>query len=178
MAKPKPNTIRPILPVKDLRPIEIQFNRLDASHQHPTNRLLHFICIPLMMFGLLALAWAIPFPQLKFLAAYQGYLNWASFVIAFWVYYTLKRSPLLSYLMLFVLFAFSYAVMQLANWEQAGGIPLIWTATIIIALSAIGQFIGGSIEGNKKSFDDDRALFLITPIWALHGIFKKWGLKY
>ena len=178
MAKLKPNTIRPILPIKDLRPIEVQFNRLDASHQHPTNRLLHFVCIPVMVFGVLALAWAIPFPQFKLIAAYKGYFNWASFVIAFWVYYTLKMSPLLSYLMLFVLFAFSYGAMLLANWGQAGGLPLIWTATMVIAVAASGQFIGGNIEGNKQSFEDDRQLFLITPIWALYCIFKKLGLKY
>jgi hypothetical protein len=89
---------------EDLRPVEVYFNRLNASHQNPTNRLLHFICIPLMLFGILGIAWAIPFPYIKFIGSYNGFFNWASFLIAFSVYYTLKLSPNLSYTMLLVLF--------------------------------------------------------------------------
>jgi len=179
MAKFKSVTIKPTsAKQEDLRPVEIHFNRLNKSHRQPTNQLLHFICVPVMVFSVLGLAWAIPFPQFKFMAAYQGYFNWASFVIAFWVYYTLKLSPVLSYLMLFVLFGFSYGVMQLSLWEQAGGIPLIWVSTLFFGLAWLGQFIGGNIEGNKQSFEDDKQLVLITPIWVLHFLAKKIRFKY
>ena len=163
---------------KDLRPVEVYFYRLNASHQNPTNRLLHFICIPIMLLGILAIAWAIPFPYLKFIGSYNGFFNWASFLIAFSVYYTLKLSPNLSYTMLLVLFVLSYAVSKLAEWQLAGGLPLIWVGTILVALAWIGQFAGGKIEGKKESFADDKQLVLITPIWVLHFLATKIGLKY
>ncbi|WP_374950298.1 DUF962 domain-containing protein [Mucilaginibacter sp.] len=179
MAKQHSSTSKRTIPVKEnLRPVEVYFNRLNKSHQHPTNRLLHFICVPLMLFGLLAITWAIPFPYIKFLGQYNGFLNWASFIIAFSVYYTLKSSPNLSYTLLLVLFGLSYGVSKLAEWQLAGGPPLIWVGTAIFALSWLGQYIGGKIEGNGSSFDDDKKLVLYTPIWVLHFLAKRIGLKY
>jgi uncharacterized membrane protein YGL010W len=163
---------------EDLRPVEVYFNRLNASHQNPTNRLLHFICIPLMLFGILGIAWAIPFPYIKFIGGYNGFFNWASFLIAFSVYYTLKLSPNLSYTMLLVLFVLSYGVSKLAEWQLTGGLPLIWVGTILFAIAWLGQFIGGQIEGKKESFADDKQLVLITPIWVLHFLAKKIRLRY
>jgi len=178
MAKQHSNFKKTIPINENLRPIEVHFNRLNASHQHPTNRLLHFICVPLMLFGLLCIAWAIPFPYIKFLGQYNGMFNWASFLIAFSVYYTLKASPNLSYMLLLVLFALSYGVSKLATWELSGGVPLIWVGTAIFAIAWLGQYIGGKIEGKEASFNDDKQLVLYTPIWVLHFLAKKIGLKY
>jgi len=178
MAKQHSITKRNIQIKENLRPVEVYFNRLNASHQHPTNRLLHFICVPLMLLGILGIAWAIPFPYIKFLGQYNGMFNCASFFIAFSVYYTLKLSPNLSYTMLLVLFVLSYGVSKLAAWEIAGGPPLIWVSTGILAVAWLGQYIGGNLEGNKRSFDDDKQLVLYTPIWVLHFLAKKIGLKY
>lgn len=175
----KLNTIRPIFPAKeDLRPVDVHFNRLNASHKQPTNRLLHFICVPLMLFAALGIAWAIPFPYFEFLGSYNGMFNWASFLIAFCVYYTLKLSPILSYTMLIILFILSYGVSRLAAWELAGGVPLIWVCTLLMALAWLGQFLGGKKEGNSASFRDDTQLVLLTPIWVLYRLFKKLGWKY
>ena len=179
MAKPKPNTIKPVLPKKEeQRPIEIYFNRLDASHQQPLNRTLHIISILLMIFSILGIAWAIPFPTLKFLGAYNSYFNWYSFVIAVAIYFYLKLTPLLSYIMLLVMFVLSYGVMQLAAWQALGG-PALWMISLgLFILSWIGQYAGSKIEGNPQSFKDDLQLAFVTPLWAMYNIFKKIGLKY
>jgi uncharacterized membrane protein YGL010W len=177
MAKSR-TTLKPIPVKENLRPIEVYFNRLNASHKNPTNRLLHFTGIPLMLLGVLGIAWAIPFPYIKFLGQYNGMFNWASFVIAFSVYYTLKLSPNLSYAMLIILFILSYGISQLAALELAGGPPLIWVSTGILATGVLLQYMGGNIEGNKRSFEDDKQLVLITPIWVLHFLAKRIGLKY
>ena len=104
--------------------------------------------------------------------------NWASFLIAFCVYYTLKLSPILSYTMLLVLFALSYGLSRLAAWEIAGGPPMIWVCTFTMALAWLGHYIGGKKEGNEASFSDDKQLVLITPIWVLYSLFKSLGWKY
>ncbi|MBK0378401.1 Mpo1 family 2-hydroxy fatty acid dioxygenase [Mucilaginibacter segetis] len=179
MARSGKKVYNPVSPKKeDLRPVDVYFNRLNASHQQSTNLLLHFIGVPLMVLGALAIAWAIPFPHFSFIGKYNGYFNWASFLIAFWIYYTLKLSPMLSYLMLFLMFGFSYGVMELSAIEQISGIPLIWIGTFILALAALLQFIGGKTEGKPSSFNDDKQLVLITPIWVLHFLTKKIGIRY
>lgn len=178
MGKFKPVILKPSVPPKDQRPVDVYFNRLDASHQHPTNRLLHYICIPLMLFAALGIAWAIPFPYIKFLGSYNGMFNWASFLIAFSVYYTLKLSPILSYTMLLVMFVLSYGVSRLAALELAGGPPMIWVCTVLMGLAWLGMFIGSKKEGKEASFQDDKQLVLYTPIWVLYSFFKRFGWKY
>jgi uncharacterized membrane protein YGL010W len=168
----------PSASVTNKRPVDIYFAKYAESHQNPTNKLIHWICVPLIVFSLFGLLWAIPFPYLKFLGSYNGYFNWASFLIGFSVYYYYKLSPVLSYFMLLVLMIFSFGVIQLDQWQKAGG-PALWlTCLVIFLLSWIGQFIGHKVEGKKPSFLDDLKFLLIGPIWLLHFILKKYSIKY
>jgi uncharacterized membrane protein YGL010W len=160
------------------RAVDVYFAKYAESHQNSTNELIHFICIPLIVFSLLGLVWSIPFPSLSFLGAYNGVFNWASFLIAFSIYYYLKLSPMLSYLMLFILFGFSYAIIGIEHWHKTGG-PALWQVSLIIFLiSWVGQFIGHKIEGKKPSFLDDIKFLLIGPIYLLHLVLKKLSIKY
>ncbi|RYU89985.1 DUF962 domain-containing protein [Mucilaginibacter terrigena] len=167
-------------PVKpgDKRKIDVYFDRLDASHQNQTNRLLHWFFVPLMVLGLLGMAWALPFPHIGFLGKYNGYFNWASFLIAFAMYYYLKLSPLLSYFALFLLFGLSYGVMQLEVYEKTGGTPLAMVSVLVLFIGLTGQYIGGKIEGKEASFNDDTKLLAVTPIWVLYSLTKRFGLRY
>ncbi len=158
--------------------VDMLFDKYAESHQNPSNEIIHWICVPLIVFSLLGLVWAIPFPHIGFLGKYNGYLNWASFLIAFSVYYYLKLSPVLSYLMLLLIFGMSMIIVQLEKWEASGG-PALWLVCLVIFVIAwIGQFIGHKIEGKKPSFLDDVKFLLIGPIWLLHFICKKVGLRY
>ena len=160
------------------RPVDIYFDKYAESHQNPTNKLIHWICVPLIVFSLFGLVWAIPFPHLKFLGQYNGFINWASFLLAFSCYYYYRLSAVLSYLMLLVLFAFSYGVIKIVDIQNAGG-PALWLVCLIIFVVAwIGQFIGHKIEGKKPSFFDDLRFLLIGPIWLLHFILKKYSIRY
>lgn len=162
----------------DARPVDVYFAKYAESHQNHTNEAIHFICIPLIVFSLLGLVWSIPFPKLDFLGSYGDMFNWASFLIAFSIYYYLKLSPVLSYLMLFILFGFSYGIIKLDDWHKAGG-PALWLVCLIIFfISWIGQFIGHKIEGKKPSFLDDIKFLLIGPIYLLHLILKKLAVRY
>lgn len=164
--------------VVEKRPVDIYFDKYAESHQNPTNKLIHWICVPLIVFSLFGLVWAIPFPYLKFLGRYNGFVNWASFLLAFSCYYYYKLSPVLSYLMVLVLFAFSYGVIEILGLQKAGG-PALWLVCLIIfVLAWIGQFIGHKIEGKKPSFFDDLQFLLIGPIWLLHFILKKYSIRY
>ncbi|MBB2149433.1 Mpo1 family 2-hydroxy fatty acid dioxygenase [Pedobacter gandavensis] len=158
--------------------VDVLFDKYAESHQNHTNEMIHWICVPLIVFSLLGLVWAIPFPYLAFLGKYNGFVNWASFLIAFSVYYYYKLSPIMSYLMLLLICLMSFFIVMLEKWELAGG-PAVWLVCAVIFVGAwIGQFIGHKIEGKKPSFLEDVKFLLIGPIWLLHFICKKIGLKY
>ena len=164
--------------IEPKKKVDQLFDKYAESHQHPSNELIHWICVPLIVFSLLGLVWAIPFPQLGFMGKYAGYINWASFLIAFSVYYYYTLSPVLSYLMLILIVAASAAIVSLEQWQNTGG-PALWlVCAVIFVLSWIGQFIGHKIEGKKPSFLDDVKFLLIGPIWLLHFICKKIALRY
>jgi uncharacterized membrane protein YGL010W len=160
------------------RPIDKYFAKYAESHQDDTNKTIHWICVPLIVFSLLGLIWAIPFPHLAFLGQYNGFVNWASFLIAFVIYYYYRLSPILSYAMLLVLFVFCAAITGLENLEQSGWIPMWQVCIAIFTLAWVGQFIGHKIEGEKPSFIDDLKFLLIGPLWLMHFIFRKAGIPY
>jgi uncharacterized membrane protein YGL010W len=55
----------------------------------------------------------------------------------------------------------------------------MWQSCLIIFVAAwAGQFIGHKIEGKKPSFFDDLKFLLIGPIWLIHFLFKKAGIRY
>jgi uncharacterized membrane protein YGL010W len=164
--------------VSSVRLVDKYFDKYSESHQNDTNELIHWICVPLILFSIFGLIWSIPFPHLVFLGKLNGSFNWGSFMIAFLVYYYYKLSPVLSYAMLLVLLIFTGAVVGLEEWYAAGGLPLWETCLIIFILAWVGQFIGHKIEGKKPSFLDDVRFLLIGPIWLLHFLFKKAGVKY
>ena len=158
--------------------LDILFDKYAESHQDPTNKLIHWICVPLIVFSILGLVWAIPFPHLEFLGKYNGFVNWASFLIAFSIYYYYKLSPVMSYFMLLSVFVMSFFIVQLEKVEASGG-PALWVVcAVIFVLAWIGQFIGHKIEGKKPSFLDDVKFLLIGPIWLIHFICKKIGVRY
>lgn len=165
--------------IEHLRPVDAYLDQYAESHQNPTNKLIHWFCVPLIVFSLLGLVWAIPFPYLTGLGSFNGFINWASFLIAFAIYYYYRLSPVLSYAMLLVVFTFSAAIVMLEKLHINAGWPAMWQVCLLIFIvSWVGQFIGHKIEGKKPSFLDDIRFLLIGPICLLHFVFKKAGLKY
>lgn len=156
------------------RPVDRDFEEYDSVYRGAKNSYILLLAVPLMMFGLMALIWAIPFPHIAFLGKYNGYLNWASFLIAALIYYHLKLSPMVSYLLLFMLFGFSYGIIQLEQVEKAGGMQL-WLAGLILSTFGIGLQIwifntiklGGVFNLLRKS-----------STWFIVTILKAIKLKY
>ena len=161
------------------RLVDVYFDKYSESHQNHTNELIHWVCVPAIVFSLFGLVWAIPFPYLELLGKYNGYVNWASFLIAFAIYYYYKLSPILSYFMLLLMMFFSAGIVSLENMHNTEGWPSMWQVCLgIFVIAWIGQFIGHKIEGKKPSFLDDLKFLLIGPIWLLHFILKKAKIKY
>ncbi len=163
---------------EEIRPIDLLFAEYSTYHQNPVNRLLHWIFVPLLLFSIIGLVTAIPFPHLAFLGKYNMFINWFSFLLAGSIYYYLRLSPLLSYLMLFMIGIMYFFIVQLEYIEQGGG-PALWQVSLcILAVSLIGKFIGYKIEGKMPPFLSSLKFLFIGPIWLLHLILRKFNLKY
>ncbi|TSJ40261.1 DUF962 domain-containing protein [Mucilaginibacter corticis] len=169
MKKPQPQTVK--------RPIDIVIDEYDSFHQKPSNRIVNYICVPLIVFSVVGFVWSLPFPQLKFLGPYISFLNWASFLIAFTIYYYMKLSPILSYIMLLILFGLVYIVIQVQTAERSGTL-LPQVCVFIFVMANIAQFIGYRIEGKKPTFANEFKFMLTAPVWLLGLVMKKVGVKY
>ena len=160
------------------RPIDVIIDEYAAFHQKPVNRVINYICIPLIVFSVVGFVWSLPFPQLKFLSVYNGYLNWASFLIAFTIYYYMRLSPVLSYITLLFLFTITFGVTQVQAIQGSKGYLLPQLCVFLFVMANIAQFIGYRIEGRKPTFSNEFKFILTAPVWLLSLVLKKFGIKY
>ncbi|MEO3404406.1 Mpo1-like protein [Mucilaginibacter sp. CAU 1740] len=161
----------------DERPVDRHFREYAASHQDPVNTGIHYFCIPLLAFSLFGLIWAIPFPHLPFLGVYNGYFNWASFVIAIVIYFYLKLSPIISYFILFILLGFSYGIMELVNWQQTSG-PAMWMLCLSIFIPSVSALlIGNSRESTYAQNGLNIKSLVIAPAYLLNQLLNKLRIK-
>lgn len=149
------------------------FDAYGQSHQNKTNKLIHWVCIPLIIFSLFGLLLAIPIPS----AMFSFYFNAASlvFLLALVFYFRLSLS-------LFAGFFIIGGLMLLGNLKLFAALgfsnsKLALVSLIIFVVAWIGQFIGHKIEGAKPSFFEDLQYLMIGPAWLLQFIYKKIGIK-
>ncbi len=143
------------------------------SHQNATNKLIHWICVPTIMFSLLGMFYTIPFP-----GGVGLFSNWAVVFVGLTLIYYLTLS-----IPMFVGFILVGGGMALGNHFLAEAlvstaIPYIFVCLGIFVVAWIGQFVGHNIEGKKPSFIKDLQFLLVGPAWLMHFIFKKVGIKY
>lgn len=141
-----------------MRNVDRLFDRYGESHRNPANKTIHWICVPLITWSVIAFAWAwSPF------AAYV--------VIALAVIFYLWLSPTIALGMLAVSAALIYPMLLLGRY--------VLVAAIVVFVGAwIGQFIGHRIEGRKPSFFEDIKFLLVGPAWLLAAIYRRLGIPY
>ena len=154
--------------------IQIVIENYSNSHKNLTNRQIQWICIPLLTFGFLGMIWSIPFPYLEFLGKYNGFVNWASFVIAISVYYYYKLSPLLSYGVLLMVFTFSAGIVGLEKLHSNHNWPPMGTLSMcIFILGLVFQYIGYKSEGKIPDLLSSFKSFLNGPLWLTYQLIRK-----
>ena len=148
------------------------FAEYGESHQNPTNKTIHWICVPAIVASLLALIWSIPVPTVM---NEVPFLNWATILIAISMLFYFRLSIPLAVGML----VFSSAVIAvIVAYEQTDIAPLWQAALAVFVIAWVGQFIGHKIEGKKPSFFQDLQFLLIGPAWLLGFIYRRLGIKY
>lgn len=154
-----------------MRTLQQWVGEYSESHRNPSNKLIHWICVPLIVWTVTALLWVIPVPAGAGVPAGGWALLAAILAIGF--YASLSwRLALVMTLVFAVNLGLSWAVAQ-----QFGATVLLWTAVGVFVLAWIAQFIGHEIEGKKPSFLTDLAFLLIGPAWIANYVCLKLGVR-
>lgn len=141
------------------RDIDTLLGKYSESHLNHTNEIIHFVCVPVIVFSLLGILWAIH-PLVAVAAA-----------VASMAYY-IKLSKN---------FAIGMGVMALLMLGLLALLPKVVILPLSIAifvLAWIGQFIGHKIEGKKPSFLDDLRFLLIGPLFVLSFLYRRLKLAW
>jgi uncharacterized membrane protein YGL010W len=128
------------------------FDEYSDSHQDKTNKLIHWVCVPTILFSIIGL-----------IAHFSALLT-ALLVVLTLVFY--------ARLDLVLAVAMSVLILVMA-W-------LIWVLPVgvgfyigVFILAWIGQFYGHKIEGKKPSFFKDLQFLLIGPLWCMDAYLAK-----
>jgi uncharacterized membrane protein YGL010W len=160
-----------------MRSADEWFEAYGESHQNPTNKAIHWICVPVIVFATMGLLWAVPIPGLGALLGPElaPYANLGSLTmigVTFGFYMRISLSIAL----------FMIAFTLLCLWGiialDESSLSLWQVSAAIFVIAWVGQFIGHQIEGKKPSFFEDLQFLFVGPAWLVHFLYKKLGIPY
>ena len=143
------------------------------SHRNAANKLLHWICVPVIVVSLVGLLWSLPVPQA--LRAVSPLLNWGTLAAG------RGRAVLLRDVVV------ARARHGAVRWRGAlcdrlacRHLPWpLWIVCLALFVVAwIGQFIGHHYEGKRPSFFKDLQFLMIGPLWLLSFVYRKLRIPY
>ena len=136
------------------RAIDTLLAKYSESHLNHINEIIHFVCVPVIVFTLLGIVWWIhPLAAVAVTCA------------SLWYYFQLSQP-----------FAIGMLMMSAADAGPAQAMPpatVLPLSIAIFVLAWIGQFIGHKIEGKKPSFLDDLRFLLIGPLFVLSFLYRR-----
>jgi uncharacterized membrane protein YGL010W len=140
------------------RKVDQLLTHYGSSHTHPTNELIHFVAIPLIMLSLCGLLFALhPWAAYAFIAASMAYYARLSSV--------------------FFISMCVWSAVIIALVHAMGSHVLVASVAIFVG-AWIMQFIGHKIEGKKPSFFEDLQYLWVGPIFVLSKAFIKLGVRW
>ena len=158
-----------------MRLVDQLLEEYGESHQHPANKLIHWICVPLIFFSIVGLLWSIPNGFVTAILGDSPYANWATLILVFVLaYYGSISVALMAGMAVFLILCLFIA----KNLDQLYETPLWLISVVIFFIAWAGQFYGHKVEGKKPSFLKDLQFLLIGPAWLLHFIYKRLGIPY
>lgn len=158
-----------------MKTVEQWFNEYDVSHRNETNKLIHWICVPLIFFSIIALFHSVRF---TFLDAYlpEGVLffnNLSTVLIIGGLVFYYRISKVIFLCMFFA------SGVCLTGTHFIERMEFHTTVSLGIFIAAwVGQFFGHNIEGAKPSFLKDLQFLFVGPAWCIAFLLRKWGVKY
>jgi uncharacterized membrane protein YGL010W len=140
--------------------LEQWLNKYAESHQNPTNQIIHKICVPLIMWCVMALTYSVPALQLGSVSI--GLFHILIFGSLFF-YFRLGQN-----VGMVMLATCSFFFLLILLIEQT---HYLWQiALFLFVVSWIFQFYGHKVEGKKPSFLDDLKFLFVGPLWVMRYI--------
>ncbi|MFZ3230417.1 MAG: Mpo1-like protein [Pseudobdellovibrio sp.] len=131
-------------------------NEYAESHQNPTNKLIHTLCVPLITWSIVGILHSFIIT-----GVHLSYI----FILVSLVFYSLFKKILILFTMT------TLSILMLTSYHL---IPnLFWTCLIVFVIGWVGQFYGHHLEGKRPSFFKDVTFLLIGPVWVLKKLFPK-----
>jgi uncharacterized membrane protein YGL010W len=141
-----------------MRPVDLLFDRYGGYHRHPTNKAIHWVCVPLIVWSVIGLLWsATPIAAYVAIGAALTFYLWLSVPIALG--------------MAAVLAAMLVALPALGEHTLS-------VAAVVFVAAWIGQFVGHAVERSRPSFVEDMRSFLVGPAWLLGFIYRRLGIPF
>jgi uncharacterized membrane protein YGL010W len=140
------------------RNVDRLLERYGEFHRNPANKAIHWVCVPLIVWSVLAALWTVsPLAVYAAIGVMTVFYLWLSLPLALGM----------------------LGVMALMVWPLTllGSHALIVSIAVFIA-AWIGQFIGHILEGRKPAFLEDVRSLLIGPAWLLADLYRRLGIAY
>ncbi len=142
------------------------------NHSRTGNRALHWIAVPLFIFGLVGLLWSLPIPD-AFLKI-SPLLNWGiTFLMAAEVYYFII-SISLAFGMLPLVVASATLIALLSTAVTS----LLWFSIAILILGITGLYLAKGSGRDIHGLARDIQLIMIAPVWLLARLYRRMGIPY
>jgi uncharacterized membrane protein YGL010W len=154
-----------------MRSVHDWFDSYSADHRNPTNRLIHWICVPAILWSVIAALWLLPVP-----ASLGRPGLWCALIMVgvLTFYWRLSRKLGAAMIALFV----ALGGMTHFAYGALGSARLLWLAIGVFVIAWVGQFVGHLIEGRRPSFFTDLAYLLIGPAWLMGKLMRRLGIAY
>jgi uncharacterized membrane protein YGL010W len=124
------------------------------SHRNPVNKRVHWVCVPIIVWCMLALLWSVPTT-----GGFYALLNWAALAAG------------AAALLVAMLYTIDLT-------DRFGPRPLWLMGTVLFVIAWIGQFVGHLIEGKRPSFFKDIQFLMIGPLWLLADVYRRLGIRF
>ena len=128
------------------------FDEYSESHQNKTNKAIHWVCVPTILFSIIGI-----------LAHFSALLTTLLLLLSFVFYARLDLVLAVAMAALLVVMAWLIYTLPVGVGFYIGLFVLAW----------IGQFYGHKIEGKKPSFFKDLQFLLIGPVWCMDAYLGK-----
>lgn len=130
-----------------MKSISEWFDDYGESHQNQTNKKIHWVCVPAILFSIIGI-----------LAHFSTLLTALLLVLTLVFYARLDLVLAVAMAALLAVMAWLIVVLPVGVGFYIGVFVVAW----------IGQFYGHKVEGKKPSFFKDLQFLLIGPVWCMN----------
>ena len=143
-----------------MKTINQWFDEYSESHQNKTNKAIHWVCVPTILFSIIGI-----------LAHFSALLTALLLLLSLVFYARLDLVLTVAMAALLVVMAWLIYTLPVGVGFYIGLFVLAW----------IGQFYGHKVEGKKPSFFKDLQFLLIGPVWCMDAylgkLIPKWKMR-